>query len=79
MKLLSSAPDRVLFTPLTSRETQILYLMAQEKCASEIAHSLHIKETTVRSHKKNLYIKLDVSKSAGAVRKGFEYGYLRFG
>ena len=78
MQLLSSTPDGRSCVTLTQRETQILFLMAQEQCSSEIAESLHIKETTVRSHRKNLYIKLDVSKSAGAVRKGFEIGYLRF-
>jgi len=78
MQLLTSTPDQVSNFHLTQRETQILFLMAQEKCANEIADSLHIKEATVRSHRKNLYVKLDVTKSAGAVRKGFEYGYLRF-
>ncbi len=79
MQLQTFNPTGRTLVHLTERETQILYLMANEKCAVEIAQSLDIKESTVKSHRKNLYIKLDVTKSAGAVRKGFEYGYLRFG
>jgi len=78
MQLQITKPRSGSLIRLTKRESQILYLMAKEHCAIQIAESLHIKESTVRSHRKSLYIKLDVSKSAGAVRKGFEYGYLRF-
>lgn len=78
MILQACRPDFYSPLHLTQRETQVLYLMAKEKCANEIATELSIGEATVRSHRKNLYVKLDVSKSAGAVRKGFEYGYLRF-
>ena len=78
MTLQATRPDTYRPTQLTKRETQILFLMAKEKCANEIAEELNIGEATVRSHRKNLYTKLDVTKSAGAVRKGFEYGYLRF-
>ncbi len=79
MQLQTNLPPRGTVALLTERETQILYLMANEKCSMEIAESLDIKESTVRSHRKNLYIKLDVTKCAGAVRKGFEFGYLKFG
>lgn len=78
MQLHTSQPNQLSISKLTRRETQILYLMAIEKCASEIAQELEIGESTVKSHRKNIYIKLDVCKTAGAVRKGFEHGYLKF-
>lgn len=63
---------------LTSRESQILFMMASEKTGKDIAEQLNIAFETVRSHRKNLYCKLDVNTSAGAVRKAFESGYLFF-
>ena len=78
MTLQASQPDRFRIAKLTKRETEVLYLLATEKCAQEIASELQIGVATVRSHRKNIYVKLDVRKSAGAIMKGFEHGYLRF-
>jgi len=78
MTLHAAQPDKFRFAKLTKREREILFLMAKEKCAKDIAGELQIGVATVRSHRKNIYVKLDVRKSAGAIMKGFEHGYLRF-
>jgi DNA-binding NarL/FixJ family response regulator len=45
---------------LTERETDVLRLLAQGKANKEIAHELHIGETTVKTHVSNILMKLDV-------------------
>ncbi len=61
---------------LSERESQILYLVATGMNNPEISEKLNISKNTIRAHRRNIYSKLNVSKKAGAVRKGFEYGYL---
>ena len=62
---------------ISPREEQILKLIAWELNSKEIAQALFISESTVLSHRKNLLSKMDVKNTAGLVRRGFEYGYLR--
>lgn len=62
---------------ITLREREILYLIAYEHTAKEIAHKLYISAHTVISHRKNLYQKLGVKNTAGMIRAGFEMGILR--
>ena len=69
-----SSPDSIL---LTSRERQILQLIAQELTMIEIGHSLFISYHTVLSHRKNLMSKLGVKNTAGLVRRGFELQILK--
>ena len=45
---------------LTSRETEMLVLVARGKVAKEIAHTLAISEKTVRNHISNIYRKLGI-------------------
>ncbi|MDQ6662665.1 MAG: response regulator transcription factor [Chloroflexota bacterium] len=45
---------------LTSRETEMILLMARGMLAKEIAHTLAISEKTVRNHISNIYRKLDI-------------------
>ena len=46
---------------LTDRETEVLRLVAQGKANKEIAASLHVSETTVKTHVSNILMKLGVS------------------
>ena len=61
---------------LTSREKQILRLVASEYSSREIAKILYISNYTVMTHRQNLMMKLEVKNAAGLVRKGFEVGVL---
>ena len=55
-------------SPLSKRETQILEQIADGKSRGQIAKDLFIDLETVRSHIKNIYLKLDVNSRADAIR-----------
>ena len=55
-------------SPLSKRETQILEQIADGKSRGQIAKELFIDLETVRSHIKNIYLKLDVNSRADAIR-----------
>ncbi len=64
-------------TILSARESEILKYMALGKTREEISMILGIGFETVRTHTKNLMVKLDASNSAGAVSRAYELGLLR--
>lgn len=55
-------------SPLTKRETQILSLIARGKDRSQIATELFIEIETVKTHIKNIYLKLNVNSKADAIK-----------
>jgi DNA-binding NarL/FixJ family response regulator len=55
-------------SPLSKRETQILEQIADGKSRSQVAKELFIDLETVRTHIKNIYLKLDVNSRADAIR-----------
>lgn len=55
-------------SPLSKRETQILELVGYGKSRSQIAKELFIDMETVKSHIKNIYLKLDVNSRADALK-----------
>ena len=55
-------------SPLSKRETQILEMISQGKSRFQIADELLIDGETVKSHIKNVYIKLDVNSKADAIK-----------
>ncbi len=57
--------DGVLISSLTKREVQVLKLVAQQYSTREIANELHISESTVETHRKNLMKKVRVKNSVG--------------
>lgn len=59
-------------SPLSKRETQILELICNGKSRTQIANELFIDLETVRSHIKNIYIKLDVNSRADAIKTARE-------
>lgn len=59
-------------SPLSKRETQILELVVEGKSRSQIAKELFIDLETVRSHIKNIYLKLDVNSRADAIKTARE-------
>jgi DNA-binding NarL/FixJ family response regulator len=54
---------------LTKRECEILELLAQGKRYKEIAEELFISMDTVRTHIRNIYIKLEVDNKTSAINK----------
>ena len=62
---------------ISTREQEVLHLIAHEKTSKEIASELYISTETVNSHRKNIMMKMDVRNVAGMVRRGFEIGVLR--
>jgi DNA-binding NarL/FixJ family response regulator len=55
-------------SPLSKRETQVLDMVSQGKSRFQIAHELSIDWETVKSHLKNIYVKLDVNSKADAIK-----------
>jgi two-component system nitrate/nitrite response regulator NarL len=61
---------------LSERETQILALLAEGLSSGEIARELDVSATTVKSHLRHLYEKLEVSDRAAAVARAMRVGLL---
>jgi ATP/maltotriose-dependent transcriptional regulator MalT len=59
---------------LTSREVEVLRLIAQGKSNRAIAESLEISEKTVARHVSNIFIKLDLPSRAAATAYAFTHG-----
>ncbi len=59
---------------LTDRETDVLRLLAQGQSNQEIARSLSISATTVRSHVSNILLKLGVANRTQAALAAQERG-----
>ncbi len=63
--------------PLSSREWQILSLVAQEYSNLQIAQELVISSNTVKVHLRNIFEKLEVQTRLGAVMLALHQGWLR--
>lgn len=63
-------------TELSTREKEILVLIAQEFTGTEIAEKTFISLNTVNTHRRNLISKLNVKNTAGLVKYAIEYGLL---
>ena len=57
--------EGMLINSLTRREYQILKLIAQQYTTKEIAKTLHVSDSTVETHRKNLIKKVNVKNSVG--------------
>jgi LuxR family maltose regulon positive regulatory protein len=63
-----------LVDPLSDRELQVLRLLRSELSGPEIARELMVSLNTVRTHTKNIYMKLGVNSRRAAVRRATELG-----
>ncbi|MDO6676523.1 response regulator transcription factor [Tenacibaculum sp. 1_MG-2023] len=63
-------------TPLSSRELQVLELIAREHTTIEIADKLFISKHTVETYRKNLLLKLDAKNLAGLTKHAIYLGLL---
>ena len=64
---------------LTEREHDVLRLMARGATNGEIAASLHVGETTVKSHVGAIFTKLAVRDRAAAIVYAFDHGVVTAG
>jgi DNA-binding CsgD family transcriptional regulator len=64
---------------LSPRERNILELIAEGQSNKEIARTLGVAPETVKSHVKNIFVKLDVEKRAQAVARAQTLGFVRTG
>lgn len=62
--------------PLTQREIEILALAADGANGPELADELGVSPATVKTHFKNVYLKLDVKSRAAAVAKAMRLGLI---
>ena len=69
-------PSSGLAEPLSTRELEVLSLLATELDGPEIAQHLFVSLNTLRTHTKNIYAKLGVNSRRAAVRRGGELGLL---
>jgi LuxR family maltose regulon positive regulatory protein len=65
-----------LIDPLTKRELEIMRLLATRLDTREIASQLHIQRSTLHTHKRNIYSKLDVHSRKEAVDRVLELGLI---
>ena len=65
------------FEALTTRETEVIRLMAGGYSNREIANALHKSEGTIKNHVSNILAKLGVRDRTRAVLKAIEHGLLR--
>lgn len=63
-----------LLTVLTSREIDVIKLIAQEYSSNQIAEKLFISLNTVETHRKNLFKKLNVKNSLGLIKFALKHG-----
>jgi DNA-binding CsgD family transcriptional regulator len=61
---------------LTRREKEIVNLIAEEKTVNEIAATLFLSRMTIETHKKNIFLKLQVHTNAGLIKKGLMLGII---
>ncbi|WP_314428013.1 response regulator transcription factor [uncultured Microbacterium sp.] len=62
---------------LSSREIEVLELVAAGRSNSEVADELFVSETTVKSHLAHIFSKLDVSSRTAAVSAARQKGIIR--
>lgn len=73
----SDAPlPRPLFEPLTARELEVLRLLACGTSTADLAETLFISVSTVRSHVQNILRKLEVHSKLEAVATGYRHGLI---
>jgi len=68
--------DRLTLAALSTREVEVLELMAKGLRNKEIADALYISEATAQGHVKNIFVKLDVHDRTEAVTVGARRGII---
>ena len=61
---------------LSNRESEILQLIIEEYTTDEIATALSVTSETIKTHRKNMLVKLGARNVAGLVRRAFQYNII---
>jgi two-component system NarL family response regulator len=77
-KVAAKLAQRVQEEALTEREAQILKLLAEGRSNRAIGQVLAISESTVKSHLKTLFVKLDATSRAEAIALAARRGLVKF-
>jgi LuxR family transcriptional regulator, maltose regulon positive regulatory protein len=72
----TTAAGQPLVEPLSTRELEVLRLLATDLGGPEIARTLVVSVNTVRTHTKSIFTKLGVNNRRAAVRRADELGLL---
>jgi DNA-binding NarL/FixJ family response regulator len=72
LELLARKPPPAAVGGLSTRETEVLRLVAAGKPNRDIAEELFISERTVERHVSNIFIKLNVSSRSAATAYAFK-------
>jgi two-component system response regulator NreC len=68
---------RAVVDPLTTREREVLQLVAEGKSTKEVAHVLGLSPKTAESYRGRLMQKLDIHETAGLVRYAIRHGLIQ--
>jgi len=69
----SKNQSKIVSNELTKREKEIILLIANGLTNSEIAAKLFLSSDTIKTHRKNMMRKLDISNTAGLVKYAIEH------
>jgi LuxR family maltose regulon positive regulatory protein len=72
----SSPTPESLIEPLSQRELEVLRLFKTDLSGPEIARELVVALSTVRTHTKGIYSKLNVNNRRAAVKRAIELGLI---
>jgi DNA-binding NarL/FixJ family response regulator len=75
-QLTSEASGLNLFSSLTSRQREVLQMVAEGKSRKEIAETLHVSIKTVEFHKNQLKRALNLQTTADLIRYSLELGFI---
>lgn len=72
----SPKPRKGEIPKITKRELEVIKLIAKEYTTQQIADELFVSTNTVATHKRNLFVKMDIKNSVGMIRKAAEWGLI---
>ncbi|MEM6628817.1 MAG: response regulator transcription factor [Bacteroidota bacterium] len=65
------------YSSLSSRELEIIQLIADQQTTKEIAKILHLSRYTIETHRKNILLKLGLKNTAGLIKYSLQKGLIQ--